>query len=683
MSKFCLVFAKVFLIWAFSFVLVTPAFATHQCGNGTCSHGETTANCCSDCGCASALESCIANSCIAPTSTPAAPTPTATPDPGQPASTPTPTQSSSSGSSAGSSSSTSVTYYPSVALAVFSPNPTNKASLTLLGTASIEQGTIALVEYTLTDGRIWIQAQSADGDFNGKDEHFRFTVSNLAEGTYTIKARAKSGAGVFTQDGSYASQTVTIATTPPQVTLDKITPNPTKNQTPVLTGKVSAKFADITRVEVSIDDRKSWQVAKRLGNTFSIALTKLEDGNYTVHARAFDSAGNSGLSDMQVLIIDTIPPIIGGGMQALGPQILIPDKNGMVSVVAGTDTTIAMSMKGGVTEVQVHTASDSFPLSAKTGTNIWIGKIKFESGGAKTLAISAVDGAGNSTERKFHTLNVEDSGKVADKKTKRSIENATVTLYFYETVSRQWIVWEAESYGQKNPQKTGKNGNYSFMVPSGKYYLEIKAAGYNSLESEIIQVSQTSIINYLLTPTPKPKVEFTLPFFGKVVLSFPTFSPPETFSVSKALAQKQLTGENLNFQAGVPAPALSLPNLVNKEISIPSFKGKKLLLSFIAPWSPLSLEQAPILSEVSKDLKKDQAVLVVSLQESIATTQTLMKKGNYMFSVVADKDGNTAADYNVTILPHHVFIDSEGKIRETFTGVLTKEEMQKKFDDVQ
>lgn len=603
-----------------------------------------------------------------PTSVPGA-TPTPTPIPGQATPTPTP-----------GASSTSSTYYPSVALASFS-SPTNKTSLSFSGTASIQQGTISLVEYSITDGASWAQAQPTDGNFNGKDELFTFTIPNLAEGKYTVKVRAKSGAGVFTQSGSYASQTVIIATTPPQVTLDKISPNPTKNQTPTLTGRVATKLADVARVEVSLNNGKSWQIARQFGNTFSITFGKLEDGNYPVIARAIDGAGNIGQSGMQTLIIDTIPPIIGGGMLSLGPQILTPDRNGTVPIVAGADTTIAMSMKGGVTEAVIKTGSDVFKLSPKVGTNIWTGEIKFSNGGEKQLTISAIDGADNKTDRVFNTLTVEKSGIVQDKKTKQAIKDAKVSVYFFETVSGQWILWEAKSYGQNNPQKTGKNGDYSLMVPPGKYYLDVNAPGYNSMQSEIITVGQTSSLNYQFLLTSKLKIELNLPILGKVVLTLPSFSPPETFPTPKT-SPKPETKVAEGFKPGTLAPDFALPNLQNKQVNLASFKGKKLLLTFISPWSSLSLEQAPFLSKASLNLAKNQAVLAVSLQESTAATQILMEKGSYKFPVVADKDGVTAAEYKVTILPYHVFIDATGKIQETFTGVLTDEELLKKLSNV-
>lgn len=601
-----------------------------------------------------------------PTATPTPAAPTATLMPGQP--TPTPT-------STGSTDSTASVVHPSVILDTYTPNPTNVVPLALRGQATIQQGTIAFVEYTYTDGSTWIPALPVDGNFDGKDEYFSFVTPRFSEGIYTIKVRAKSGAGTFTQESSYASQTITIAITPPRVILNTIVPNPTRNKTPMFTGTVTAGLSNIARVEISIDNGKSWQTVKRTGNVFSFTPGILEDNNYQIRARALDNAGNIGLSDIQTLVIDTIPPIIGGGMLAIGPQILSPDKDGNVRIVAGTGVTIAMSMKGGVTQANIHTGTDSFVLMQKEGTNIWVGKIIFDVGGKKPLTVRAIDGAGNHTERKYNTLLVEDAGVIADVQTKLAIKDANVSVYFFETVSKSWTLWEGGSYGEHNPQKTNSDGVYSFMVPAGKYYIEAKARGYRTMQSEIITVAQTSILNYTLALIPKPRITLSLPFIGTIVLTVPTFALPDTYSLSALPINPHFTKESDAIEPGTSAFNFSLPNAENRTVSIADYRGKKLVLSFIAPWSPLSLEQAPFLSDLALNLTGNQAMLAVGLQESIATMRTLNVRGNYRFPVVADRDGTTATGYAVTILPHHVFIDAKGNIHDSFTGVLTREEL--------
>jgi len=506
----------------------------------------------------------------------------------------------------------------------------------------------------VTDGSEWLPAVANDGKFDGREEDFSFTTPPQSEGPHTVKVRAKSQADVAGE----VSAGVTIITTPPAVSLTGIGPSPTNNTTPRFTGQASSALGSVVRAEISLNGGATWLPAAYAGGSFGLSAQKLEDGNYQVVARATDNAGNTGRSGALTLVIDTIPPVIGGGVQAFGPQILAPNANNSVSMVAGAETTIAVSMKGGVTGAQIQTADGSFALEPQSGTDLWVGKVKFDKEGEKELVVSAVDGANNKTERLFNTLLVQKKGAVADKTTGTKITDAVISVYYFDTISRQWILWDGKSFGQENPQKTGGDGTFSFMVPSGKYYAEITAPGYRTTQSEILTLTGTSTLNFDLAM--RANSGFTLPF-----------SPPDTIAVS-INANQVSTARATVLEIGSAAPDSK------GVIGLAKYKGKKLLLTFLAPWSPLSQDQALILSGLNSD-----ETLAVALQESEARTQAFMQRGGYTFPVAADPEGRTAADYNVTILPQHYVIDAQGTVREVVAGVLSKDEILTKLAKVQ
>lgn len=286
--------------------------------------------------------------------------------------------------------------------------------------------------------------------------------------------------------------------------------------------------------------------------------------------------------------------------------------------------------------------------------------------------VLAIDGVGNKTTRLFNTLIVEDFGKIIDERSSAPIEDAKVAIYFFDKISKSWLLWEAESFGQTNPQQTSLDGTYSFMPPAGRYYLEAKAPGYKTSQSQIIDVQENTIVNPLIQLSPKPKINLKLPLIGKVVFSIPDLSPPQTLKINlKSKNIKEATNSLLNKTT----PDFSLPDLENNEISANKYTGKKLLLSFIAPWSLPSQEQSALLSQLADSKLEDAEILAVSLQESTAAAKSFTKRSNYSFPVVADKNGITADDYGVTLLPHHVFIDETGTVKDTYTGVLIKEEL--------
>ncbi len=68
------------------------------------------------------------------------------------------------------------------------------------------------------------------------------------------------------------------------------------------------------------------------------------------------------------------------------------------------------------------------------------------------------------------------------------ISSAEVSIYQVTTSSE--ILWDAKKYSQNNPQITGKTGKYAFLVPEGKYYITVKASGYDLYKSEHFDIRE-------------------------------------------------------------------------------------------------------------------------------------------------------------------------------------------------
>lgn len=651
----------------FFFIFLTPLFNksyvyAQACGNGNCTGGENCSNCPADCACTGGTVCNGAGVCIAPPPT-NTPTPTTAPPTNGPTPTSKPGTTPQSGGGTTGGGQPSVTYNPFITISHQPATFTNSRSLFFAGIASVEKVGIISVEYTVTDGAEWLSAKSTHGKFDQPNEGFSFTTPSMPDGAHSIKIRARSSQGQTVEK----SITVTIVTTPPTVMLDTIKPNPTKNTQPTLKGTSSAKYGSVARVEVSLDNGASWQPAKNAANFSYIPSQPLDDGNYLVLARAFDNAGNVGTSALQTLVIDTIPPIIGGSLQTVGSQLLLPDSGNSTTVVAGALIKIAISMKGGATSALISSPEKSFELKQQTDNHLWIGDLSFDTPGEKLLKISATDGAGNNAQRSYGSIIVLPSGVVKTEEG-QPIANATVSLYYFDNVSGQFILWDGKSHGQENPQKTNEKGQYRFMAPPGKYYLEVKALGFYTKQSSIIQDTKIIPIAQEITMRSEPKL--VLPWiFGDLVLALPSFAPPDMFEIKNP--QVNVTKENLT---GTKAQQFLLPAVDGQIIPlVPT--GKKVILSFISPWSPPSLAQAEILSDLVPNLPKDSAIVVVNLQESQGATDSFIKRGNYKFTAVYDTDGKSAGVFNVTTLPFNIFVDSKGMIQNITSSILTKNEI--------
>ena len=72
------------------------------------------------------------------------------------------------------------------------------------------------------------------------------------------------------------------------------------------------------------------------------------------------------------------------------------------------------------------------------------------------------------------------------KKQEMRIEGAHTTIY--QKDGNDWKVWDAGKYFQQNPQTTDSSGEYTFFVPKGEYYLEVKKAGFRTYKTEPFKI---------------------------------------------------------------------------------------------------------------------------------------------------------------------------------------------------
>jgi len=72
---------------------------------------------------------------------------------------------------------------------------------------------------------------------------------------------------------------------------------------------------------------------------------------------------------------------------------------------------------------------------------------------------------------------------------KTRISNATISIYWFNSETKKYELWDAGKYQQKNPQTTDDSGTYSFLVPPGSYYLKVEAAGYSAYQSDPFDVT--------------------------------------------------------------------------------------------------------------------------------------------------------------------------------------------------
>ncbi|MCX6721357.1 MAG: carboxypeptidase-like regulatory domain-containing protein, partial [Candidatus Staskawiczbacteria bacterium] len=72
---------------------------------------------------------------------------------------------------------------------------------------------------------------------------------------------------------------------------------------------------------------------------------------------------------------------------------------------------------------------------------------------------------------------------------KLRIENAAVSIYWLNPDTKEYQLWPADKFFQKNPVVTDDTGRYSFLVPQGTYYLTATAPNYYDFKSDSFSIA--------------------------------------------------------------------------------------------------------------------------------------------------------------------------------------------------
>lgn len=465
--------------------------------------------------------------------------------------------------------------------------------------------------------------------------------------------------------------------TPPTISLTGTLPHIVKT-IPTISG-VAKDDKAVAAIQYSIDNGQNWlpvDSAPALGAKqvpFSFTPISLDDGNYTIIARAIDAGGNIASTTPVTVVVDRLPPLVGGALVALGPQILTPDSNNVITTLAGIDQKITMSAVGGATSITINAnqvgsksnTTKAFSLTQNIDSGLWSGIISFEQAGVYSLVANSVDGAGNKTSHRLNTINVSSAARVVEQGTNKALK-AELKLYTYDTDTESWIVWDGSPFSQTNPQITGANGSFKLFLPPGKYYLAVTAGDYKPLVSNIFNLQQTTPLTTQLNMAKLGGLKI-----GPIHLSWPSFSS-QAININPVVP-KVAQGVNPNKLIGKSLPDLNLPGTNGGKVNSISWLGRPTLLSFMVPWLPSTSEQLQPLSELQTN--KDINIVPIALQENSDKMRVYTQTAGYSLNWLVDPDSTLTDVVNIQSLPTHYFISRDGVVKKVVTGILTKQQI--------
>lgn len=444
---------------------------------------------------------------------------------------------------------------------------------------------------------------------------------------------------------------------------------------PQIKGTASDNMS-VSKIEFSLDDGTNWLPVDHIANpgaaatAFDFQPGDLEDDNYKIKIRATDSTGNIGLSITYTMIIDRLPPQIGTTLVSFGPQILVPPADGVVYTTAGYDQKITASAVGGPIAVDLDVGTNQiFSMVKDTDTGLWSGTISVAKPGTYRIMAKAVDGAGNRTKRTLNTVVVLENGRILA--SGKPVNKASVAVYYFEPVSKQFVLWDGNPYGVVNPQKTDNEGKYKLFIPQGKYYLKVSASGYKDLVTNIFTVKQSLPVNsnFELEPLKVFKIglfAFTLPSFDQTQAEIAPILPP-------APEQDQADVYSL---IGKELPGFTLTSDKDTLQSV-TIRGKNTVLTFLSSWSPVTSDQITQLEKLYKVGMIDS--IAVFSGESVSKVTIFQKRGLYDLPMWADPDGVLINKFNFSTTPTHLFIDRKGIVKAVKVGLMSGDQLSAIF----
>lgn len=129
-------------------------------------------------------------------------------------------------------------------------------------------------------------------------------------------------------------------------------------------------------------------------------------------------------------------------------------------------------------------------------------------------------------------------------------------------------------------------------------------------------------------------------------------------------------------KTGHTAPDFTATTTDGQRVSLSSFKGHPVWLTFGATWCSSCQAEAPdIQAAYAKVKAQGVVVLAVYISEDTATVRDYGQRIGLTFLQVADPDTRVASMYRVFGIPEHFFIDRSGVLRSVRNGSMSPQRM--------
>jgi hypothetical protein len=491
------------------------------------------------------------------------------------------------------------------------------------------------------------------------------------------------GAGKLpTPRGTIAIKANPTETVEPVVTLGTSVARPFTSL-PVLSGTVTDNVA-VARVDYSLDGGKTWVLVPNppgLGTgtvRFTIAPSKLEDGDYALVIRGVDTSGNAGLVRPGTLVVDLEPPRIGSELVAYGSQAAVLDEAGRYEAAVGADQTVTMNAVGGPTSIVIQATREAgegvekgvqtFYLHQERASGLWRGALGFAKAGTYHLRAVARDGAGNQTVRDVQDVVVSAPARVTTT-SGEAVAGAEVTVFQRDLDTGQWKEWDGEAYGQVNPAHTRADGVFGVLLPAGTYYMKVAAAGYQTVVTQVFELQRVTPLVPVVTLPAAMQIKV-----GKWSWTWPGLKLSRVAVHPVAGTKPEGTAMGPAALVGKQLPKFSLPTTDGRTVTSVGLQGHPTVLTVLSTWSPMTNGQLDALASVPDRAKAAVAMPVYVGEHAGRVTATLATSGHDLPALV-DVLAVLGDRWGVPTVPTHIFVDQTGRVKAVYAGSLSTDEL--------
>lgn len=126
---------------------------------------------------------------------------------------------------------------------------------------------------------------------------------------------------------------------------------------------------------------------------------------------------------------------------------------------------------------------------------------------------------------------------------------------------------------------------------------------------------------------------------------------------------------------GEKAPPLALADLSGREIDVSRLRGKVVAVNFWATWCPPCRQEIPELAQFWTE-HRGRCFELVGVAEESAREDVARMAASMPYPVVVDERAEALAPWGVQGYPVTFVLDTEGQVRNVFTGGVSRQELE-------